>query len=370
MNKVYDAVIIGGGFFGLSIADYLSTHLDQKNVLVLEKEADFMQRASYNNQARVHGGYHYPRSLLTGLRSQINFPRFTEDYKRAIVSDFDKYYAVAHNFSKVSARQFKIFCNRIGAEINEAPAEVTKLFNGDLIEEVFKVREYVFNSEILKQDLVKKLQKEGVELRTSITVQNVRQGTKELQVEVEDGSRYDARAVFNCAYSLINIINENSKLPIIPLKHELTEMSLIKLPTELEGKSLTVMCGPFFSFMPFPALKLHTLSHVRYTPHSEWEDKPTNNRNGHDYLSSINHVSHYRQMVNDAARYLPLISKSEYDSSLWEIKTVLMQSERDDSRPILFRQNHGLKGYHCVLGAKLDNIYDVFKELDLMYGKN
>src|ERR1035441_3953599 len=223
MNKIYDSVIIGGGFFGLSIANYLRTQLDQKNVLVLEKETDFMQRASYNNQARVHGGYHYPRSLLTGLRSQVNFPRFTKDYERAIVSDFDKYYAVARNFSKISARQFQLFCNRIGAEVGKAPEDVTRLFNSDLIERVFEVREYAFNSEILKQDLIKKLLKEGVELRTGATVHDVQQGKKALRVETEDGMSYDTRAVFNCAYSLINIINENSKLPIIPLKHRSEE---------------------------------------------------------------------------------------------------------------------------------------------------
>src|ERR1700722_7486672 len=100
MNRVYDAVIVGGGFFGLSIANYLKTQLDRKDVLVLEKEADFMQRASLNNQARVHGGYHYPRSLLTGLRSQINFPKFIRDYEEAIISDFDQYYAVSRIFSK------------------------------------------------------------------------------------------------------------------------------------------------------------------------------------------------------------------------------------------------------------------------------
>jgi glycine/D-amino acid oxidase-like deaminating enzyme len=370
MNKIYDSIIIGGGFFGLNIAHYLGTSIHQKNILVLEKESDFMQRASYNNQARVHGGYHYPRSLLTGLRSQIYFPRFIKDYEEAIVSDFDKYYAIANNFSKVSARQFMLFCERIGAELEPATDDVKRLFSDDLIESVFKVREYVFNSEILKQDLVKKLQKEGVELRTSADVDHVLQGKGKLRVEMKDGTGFDARSIFNCSYSLINSINERSKLPIIPLKHELTEMCLIELPPELRGKSITVMCGPFFSFMPFPMRNLHTLSHVRYTPHSEWTDNNIGIRNGHDYLESIKPISHFRQMISDATRYLPIINGSKYKDSLWEIKTVLQQSEQDDSRPILFREDHGLKGYHCIMGGKLDNIYDVFRELDLMYGKS
>lgn len=367
MSKTYDCVIIGGGFFGLSVASHLKTQLKQKKVLVIEKESDFMQHASFNNQARVHGGYHYPRSLLTGLRSQINFPKFSKDYKESIVSDFDKYYAISNNFSKVSGRQFKIFCERIGADIEDAPADIEKMFNNNLVEKVFKVKEYAFNSDILKKGIVKKLLKEKVELKTGASVYKVEQDNDQIKVILEDGTVYDTKSVFNCAYSMINVINQNSNLPIMSFKHELAELSLIDLPPELEDKSVTIMCGPFFSIMPFPARKLHTLSHVRYTPHSEWYDKEKIDRDSYKYLKSIKPVSQFKQMVSDAKRYLPLVSESKYKDSIWEVKTVLQQSEQDDSRPILFRQNNGLRGYHCIMGAKLDNIYDVFRELDLMY---
>jgi L-2-hydroxyglutarate oxidase LhgO len=99
-TKKYDAIIIGGGFYGLSISVYLTQVIGLKNVLVIEKDKDYMQRASYNNQARIHNGYHYPRSLLTGIRSRINLPIFVNDYPEAVVSDFDKFYAVAKAFSK------------------------------------------------------------------------------------------------------------------------------------------------------------------------------------------------------------------------------------------------------------------------------
>ena len=71
-------VIIGGGFYGLSVALYLYDTLGVKNIDILEKEKQTMTRASYVNQARVHNGYHYPRSILTGYRSAVNFPRFTK----------------------------------------------------------------------------------------------------------------------------------------------------------------------------------------------------------------------------------------------------------------------------------------------------
>ncbi len=54
-----------------------------------------MSRASYNNQARVHNGYHYPRSILTALRSRISFPRFVDEFRDCVDSDFDKYYLIS-----------------------------------------------------------------------------------------------------------------------------------------------------------------------------------------------------------------------------------------------------------------------------------
>ena len=84
----YDVVIIGGGFFGCQLALYLQEHFD--SICILEKESDLMERASYNNQARVHNGYHYPRSLLTAFRSRLSFKQFCNEFSECIVDNFDK----------------------------------------------------------------------------------------------------------------------------------------------------------------------------------------------------------------------------------------------------------------------------------------
>jgi hypothetical protein len=47
---------------------------------------------------------------------------------------------------------------------------------------------------------------------------------------------------------------------------------------------------------------------------------------------------------------------------------VLPRSETDDSRPILFRPDHGIPNYHVVLGGKIDNVYDVADELAARLG--
>jgi hypothetical protein len=116
--------------------------------------------------------------------------------------------------------------------------------------------------------------------------------------------------------------------------------------------------------MPFPARGLHTLSHVRYTPHGSWQDSVTTSHNLRPYLDSLRPPSNYRLMLADAQRYLPILHDCVYKDSLWEIKTVLPASEEDDSRPILFRRDCGLKNLHCVMGAKIDNIFDALTECD------
>lgn len=366
----YDTIIVGGGFYGLRLAQFLHDELGQKDVLIVEKESDVMLRASYNNQARVHNGYHYPRSVLTAIRSRVNLPVFTKEYEKAIVKDFTKYYAVATHFSKVSARQFQRFFERIEAEIKPAQ-DVFGLFDNKLIDGVFKVQEYAFNSRVLKTILLQELESRDVVIKTSEQTVKVEQSNNLIEVTTDKGV-YSAKYVLNTTYSSINSINRNSDLPVIPLKHELTEMCLVRVPEEMREQAFTIMCGPFFSIMPFPDKNVHTLSHVRYTPHSEWFDQESGVRDSHGYLNQINKITHFPQMIADVKRFMPELGKNitYTGESLWEVKTVLPQSEKDDSRPILYKEHHGgLMNYICIMGGKIDNIYDVFRELKKSYGQ-
>lgn len=366
-------IIIGGGFYGLSIALYLYDKLGVKNILIIEKESATMSRASYVNQARVHNGYHYPRSVLTGYRSAVNFPNFIKQYSSAIVSDFNKYYAIARQLSKVNAHQFKRFAQKIGADIHPAEAAVEKLFNTALIESVFKVKEYAFDAHKLRDELLKEVKKrKGIELHLNETVERISLGKNETTQVVTDKDEYTATYVLNCTYSNINVLHRNSGLPLVGLKHEIAEMCLVRMPKGLENFSITIMDGPFFSLMPFPTKGLYTLSHVRYTPHESWlDDEYVDHKkiDTHNYLKNLQLTTNYKQMYNDVTRYMPGLKDIKYVESIFEVKTVLVRSEGDDSRPILFKADHGIKNYVCIMGGKLDNIYDVFEALEGVYGK-
>ncbi|MGZ9190328.1 MAG: D amino acid oxidase (DAO) family protein, partial [Nitrospira sp.] len=139
------------------------------------------------------------------------------------------------------------------------------------------------------------------------------------------------------------------------------EMALMQAPPVLAGLGVTVMDGPFFSMMPFPARGLHTLSHVRYTPHMHWIDQ--RGIDPYQKLSDYDRVTRVDRMVRDVGRYLPAVLETTYMDSLFEVKTVLVKNEGDDGRPILFETHAALPGFYSVLGGKIDNIYDVLEKL-------
>ncbi len=360
--KDADVLVIGGGFYGAMLAAELSARIRGQVVLV-EASPELLSHASYNNQARVHGGYHYPRSVLTARRSRANAPRFIREFADCIDAGFTKLYAIARRRSSVSAAQFRRFADAIGAPIRPAAPDACALVDQSAIEAVFEVDEPAFDAGRLRARMEERLASAGVSVLCNTTAERVSPlvgGGLQVSLEGEHGGALNADVVYNCTYSRLNRLLIQSGAAPLPLTHELTELALVRPPEELAAIGITVMCGPFFSCMPFPPRGLHSLSHVRYTPHREWRDA-----DGSPYLDSAQiresaaRRTRFDEMRRDAARYVPLLARASYVESLWEVKTVLPRSEGDDSRPILVHEVAELPGLHCVMGSKIDNVYDM-----------
>jgi glycine/D-amino acid oxidase-like deaminating enzyme len=361
---MYDAIVIGGGFYGAAIAIYLKTQRGFSSVALIECESGLLRRASYNNQARVHNGYHYPRSFTTAFRSRVNLPRFVRDYPATVKRDFTKLYAIARRNSNVTARQFERFCREIGAKLEPAPDAMRALFEPHLIEAVFLGEEYAFDACKLAEWARQELDECGVEVHLNTRVCAIRKMQDGLSVECEGATTevFNCRYVFNCTYSRLNQFTDTFPGTQAKLKHEITEMALMKAPLALANIGVTVMDGPFFSMMPFPARGLHTLSHVRYTPHMHWNDQ--RDIDPYQKLNDYERTTRVDRMVRDVGRYLPAVLDAKYVDSLFEVKTVLVKNEGDDGRPILFEKHPELPGCYSVLGGKIDNVYDVLEKLD------
>lgn len=353
----FDYLVIGGGFYGCCLALYLRSISDR--VVIVEAAGRLMTRASRVNQARIHSGFHYPRSALTAVKSMVLHQRFMQDFPEAVIDDFQMLYGIARRRSKVTANRFHRMFRDIGAPIEPASLSQSALFENNMIEAVFACREAAFDYSILEKILSERLASAGVEVRLSTELDTLTDRQNGIVACLSDRSEITARYAFNITYSHLNVILDKAKLPRAQLKHELAELALVSPPANLNGLGVTVMDGPFFSCMPYPAEQLYSLTHVRYTPHESWTDE---SRNGALYKFPLEDPPRSRAefMIRDAQRYLPCLSDAQYRNSLFEVKTILVESEGDDSRPILYQQKPSDSRIISILGGKIDNIYDLF----------
>lgn len=339
-----DTIVVGAGFYGCEIALHLKK-LGHERVVLVEQGKNILQRASFVNQARVHNGYHYPRSIPTAMRSHANFERFVEAYRHAVLFDMTKIYAIAKG-SRVSVSQFIRFCETVGIPCREAPESLARLFEPGLIDASFLTREVAFDSRRLADDLSRRITEAKIDLRLETRAQIL--GADDCGVTVGLGSdRLRARFVFNCTYAELAFAGIALRTGI---KRELTEMLLIRPPSVLAKVGVTVMDGPFFSTMPFPAVNLHSLSHVRYTPHWATSD---------DTIRDLTpRRSNAVAMLRDAAHFLPCLAAAEPIRSVFDVKAILARNEDDDGRPILIEQSEASPRIWSILGSKIDNIFD------------
>jgi glycine/D-amino acid oxidase-like deaminating enzyme len=357
------AIVIGGGFFGCMIAVHLRAR-GVPRVTLCEQEPRLLARASYSNQARVHSGCHYPRAFLTAYRSHVNLQRFSKEFAPALKRDFTCVYAIAARRSKVRAAEFERFMHDIGARYERAASGYRGLFDPRLVSAAYIVDEYAFDASRLRDIFGAQLARAAVDVRLGTEALRVLPEGGSVRVEVRNATRsetLEATLVINCTYARTNwTVRESSSMS--RLKHEIAEIALMEVPRELEDVGITVMDGPFFSCMPFPAEQCHSLSHVRYTPHGNMCD--TDGALDPLLLLAEHCPSRAASMLADAARFVPVLRQSRHRKSLFEVKTVLLHHEVDDGRPILLRRDFAHRAVLSVLGGKLDNVYDVLAELD------
>lgn len=352
----YDVIVIGGGMYGCLLGEALAARHPQ--LLVVEKEAELLTHASYWNQARVHRGYHYPRHEGTARGCAESFDRFMREFGDCVLTNYESVYAIAKPDSLVSAAQFEALCAKIGAPLERAPERVTRLFEPSLIEAVYMTEEHAFDGGKLRELLKHRLFDAGVPVRFNTTVERLAlrpDGRIEVWL-VGDDRPLCANHVLNCTYSSVNTVLRRSGLRELPMHYQLAEMVLTYAPTELRSMGVTVMDGPYFSIMPFPAFgSMHTLSHVTHTPQRKWSDS----RDADVSISRRDVQTHYEAMVADSKRYVPCIERARYRGSFFEIKALLPWHDGDDGRPILFKRHEDMPNLFSVVGAKIDNVYDV-----------
>ena len=381
MNRQeYDRVIIGAGLYGLYAAEYCGKRGER--VLVLEYDQYPFSRATYVNQARVHMGYHYPRSLSTAEKSARYYRRFHDDFSFAINNHFSQIYATSSRFSWTDAREFTAFCQAAGIRCDEISPN--QYFQKGMCDGTFLTEEDTYDAFILRDYFVQKL----LEMKNVRTLYGVR-----ISEITRQGDKYDISYaaggdnetavtgfVLNATYASTNqilaYVSENCKMNAanhfepFKIKYELCEIILCKTSEKLSQIGLTVMDGPFFSIMPFGKTGLHSLTAVTFTPHvTSYDIVPQFSCQNEmecsaRQLANCNDCPHKPQsawpyMSHLADKYMKPEYAYTYQKSLFSMKPILKSSEVDDSRPTAIRINSSNPVFISVLSGKINTVYDL-----------
>ena len=368
-EKVYDRIIIGAGLYGLYAAQFCGSR--GQSVLVLEADPTPFRRATYINQARVHQGYHYPRSISTALKSAGYFERFNKDFEFCINREFEKIYATSSEYSWSSGSQFKAFCKAAGIRCEEL--HPNRFFKEGMCDGAFLTREYTYDAMILKDYYLEELSKlSNVEIVYDTKIEAIDKTPDSFVLRLEGGEEISSGFVLNATYAGTNQILDMVGFEKFGIKYELCEIILCEVNDTLRDYGITVMDGPFFSIMPFGKTGFHSLTSVTFTPHTtSFDAVPTfscqEKSNGFCSTKRLGNCndcpakpeSAYPYMSGLARKYLKDEYGFDYRSSLFSMKPILMSSEIDDSRPTVIRKYSEGPTFVGVLSGKINTVYDL-----------
>lgn len=370
----FDFVVVGGGIFGC----YAALHLAGRGakVAILEKEARLFQKASLVNQARLHSGYHYPRSVATAAMSDEHKARFTAEHRLFVNQIFEKYYAIDRYGSFTDGLQFERFC-----EYLNIPCErVTEhdLFNFNRLEALYRTEEHSFDPVLLGN-----FYREKVEGMANITVfKNAKIQTagitgKEWEIRVQLstlGLRLQTPTLINATYAATNAVNQLFGVGGLALTHEISEIAFVSSP-QFGQRGLTVMDGPFGSIMPYGLSGLLSLSSVAYTHHKISFDtlprfdcqmpeidpdcRPEAPGVCTDCARRPN--SNAPKMLAQMQQYFSENVQFAYLFSYFTIKSKLKASHIDDGRPTEISLLRDQPKFYCLFAGKINSIYEVEK---------
>lgn len=389
----FDAVVIGGGIFGCYAALYLAGQ--GRRVALLEKESRLFQKASLVNQARLHGGYHYPRSIATAALSDEHKERFTAEHRRFVHFSFEKYYAIDRFGSFTDAEQFERFCRHLQIRcerVSEHP-----LFNFNRLEALYRTEEYSFDPVLLREFYTHRVEQHpAIHVMKCVRLLTASSDGLEwvLEYQFSDAQRQpdasepnfiprnrdqtlnfklNSPIVINATYAATNAINRLFGVSQLDLTHEISEIAFVT-SRQFRNMGLTVMDGPFGSIMPYGQSGLLSMSSVAYTHHKiSYDNLPqfdcqtaedprcTPVAPGICTECPRRPASNAYKMLRQMQQYFSETVQFEPMFSYFTIKSKLKANYIDDGRPTEIARLSDKPRFYCLFAGKVNSIYEIEK---------
>lgn len=355
MSKV---AVIGSGIFGATIA--LKLQGEGHQVTVFERLPAPLGGASYNNQNRLHLGYHYPRDMETARQCIKGFDAFKKTFPECIVSGFPNAYFVASEGSKTTPEDYMTFCDALGLEhemiaLDTFEPHVQGVALGLLTQEV------VYDSALLGKHIARQLHDAATDVQFNTEVTNIEPRGDQLVLTTSAGTEsFDA--VVNATYASISRLAGALGLPLVERQYEYTAVPIIETPFAQTG--VTIMDGSFMTVLPFGNSGNHLLYHVDHTvidravsTHLDrsWLDQATSP------FSRIDAQGLFEKMRDATSRFVPALKDARLKGFLHGPRMVLARRDDTDARPSIIDQP--LPGYISVFSGKIDHCMWVADEV-------
>lgn len=370
----FDVIVIGGGIFGCYAALYLAGQ--GRHVALLEKEDRLFQKASLVNQARLHGGYHYPRSVATAVMSDEHKDRFTAEHRAFVNFAFEKYYAIDRFGSFTDPLQFERFCRHLNLRCERILQH--PLFNFQRLEALYRTEEFSFDPVLLGDYYRNRVENHpGIAVFKNAQITAAGAAGKEWTLDgaISDSGPFSFRTpiVINATYAATNAVNRLFGVRELGLTHEISEIAFIT-SQEFQNMGLTVMDGPFGSIMPYGLSGLLSLSSVAYTHHKISYDNlprfdcqlPEDPRCRPEAPGVCTEcprrpTSNAYKMLRQMQQYFAGQVHFEPLFSYFTIKSKLKASYIDDGRPTEIALLCESPRLYCLFAGKVNSIYEIEK---------
>lgn len=311
--------IVGGGWIGCHLASKL---MESHSVVIYEKNDRLFNETSYNNQNRLHLGFHYPRNYDTREMCKNTFQRFISDYGFLTNEVKNNLYCIPKNKSIVDFKTYKQIFNVFEQE--EIPNNLNNIegcINTDERYIDYKKASDYFNNSL-----------SDIKIKQTINKENLKHLSNDFDL------------VINATNNSLPITNQDYFF-------EVTLSLIYNIKSQTYFDALTLMDGPFFSIYPYDKNRI-TLTDVEHTPLKKFD----NIENLLNFKETIkdNLIANKQNLIEEKVKeffpdFLEHFSYSDYFIS---IKTKII-SNSDSRYPVIEKNGNVI---NCFSG-KIQGIY-------------
>lgn len=336
-------LIIGGGFFGTSIAIKIKENFKNSKITLCEKKEDLFLGASGKNQFRCHLGYHYPRSDQTIQECKDSFLDFDKYYNDTYLKT-ENYYAISKKNSKTNFDDYLSALDK-----NNLKYKISKhnLLNPKLIEGSIHVNEKIISINLARKKVWKILKSLNVDVRLNT----------EVSLNQKNLKNYDH--VILCTYDKNNENLENiNSIEKNKYYYQLVEKIIVKPPKIFQNKSFVILDGPFMCIDPYEKKNYSILGSVENSVIAKVNSRIHNFdylKNLEEYLSIKKDLDVFLGIKKDFEKFFLNFEKTKYFKSFFVVRTT--KKNKKDDRITEIQQNKKIitvfsgKWVNCITSA-------------------